>query len=472
MSSTTTFQSRARPTPAPVLLLVVHAAVLALFVFQPRYSAAALAFAAAVAAGLRSPKSLAFVALGLLWVNDVIADWMPFSQATAWKDLILVIASVAAIGTAVVRRQELIPRQRLMTPLLVVVFLYLLMCAYSPSLVQALLGLKNTIFYSLWVLVLPLVIRTKRDARTLIIALFVSMAVLGLYNLWRVQLPLGAFPTRRDGRILPGWNQVHWSGSPYLIAPGLLLGMAVLPAFAGWRKWLLLLSMTVGAAGLLVAGARATTGTVLVSLLLIGAIGGRMLQTVKMVLVGLAAAVALEAAFPINLSERATSAFDTQDVSRTARERETTAVTVPYVLTHPFGEGTGTMAALYSSGGVWSSKGMDFAVQGGTIHNTFLMIAIEVGWLGAILWAWFLASCLRAAYACHRTARDPFVANLALGLFAVVAQYAMMHFFAPMLSAALISFGIWLLIGLLPVLPALERADAGEPAAGAGLAHP
>jgi hypothetical protein len=457
-----------RSSPLVAALIAAHALALALFVFEPKYGLALLLVVLGAVAGFAAPKTLAFCALGLLWVNDVISDWAPFSRLTAWKDALLLLACVIAVATAVIRRREMIPSRRVATPLLLVVLLYLLMCAYSPSASQALLGLKNTVFYALWFFVLPLIITNKRDARTLVIALFVSMVALGLYNLWRVQLPWGAFPPRRDGKILGGWSQVHWSGSPYLIAPGLVLGLALLPEFRGWRRWAMMASLTIGTAGLLTAGARATTGSVILGMMAVGVLGGHVVRTLKLVAVGVVAAVALQSVIPVNISERATSAFDTQDVSRKAREEETAAVTVPYVLTHPFGSGTGTMSALYSSGGVWNTGSLDFALQGGTIHNTFLMIAIEVGWLGAILWAVFLYGCGTEAYRWFRGTRDPFVSALALGLLGVVIQYSFLHFFAPMLSAALISYAIWPVLGLIAALPALDSEGGTAQAAPVG----
>lgn len=460
MNATSTGERSLRSTPPASALVVAHALTLALLVFEPKYGVVLFLLVLGAAAGFAAPRLLSFAALGMLWVNDVIADWFPFSRLTAWKDVLLLLVCLVAVTSAVAQRRELIPVRRVAAPLLLVILLYVLMCAYSPSVAQALLGLKNTIFYALWFFALPLVITRKRDARTLVIALFVSMTVLGLYNLWRVQLPWGAFPPRRDGKILNGWSQVHWSGSPYLIAPGLILGLALLPEFSRWRRWALIIALTLGTAGLLTAGARATTASVIVAMFVVGAFSGDIVRTAKLVGIGVVAAFALQSAIPVNITERAASALDTQDVSRQAREEETASVTVPYVLTHPFGTGTGTMSALYSTGGVWSSGNLDFAVQGGTIHNTFLLIAIEIGWAGAILWGWFLLVCIRTAHDCFRQAKDPFVANLALGLMGVAIQYSLMHFFAPMLSAALISYAIWPLLGLIVALPALDAEAA------------
>jgi O-antigen ligase len=120
------------------------------------------------------------------------------------------------------------------------------------------------------------------------------------------------------------------------------------------------------------------------------------------------------------------------------------------------------MSASYSAGGIIPS--VDAALKGGVIHNNFVFIAIEIGWTGLLAWLWMLYVAAMSCYRTFRSAKDPFVKNLSLGIFCILLDYTFMHFFAPMLTAALIGFLIWTILGLVATLPALEaeaEAEAG-----------
>jgi hypothetical protein len=194
-----------------------------------------------------------------------------------------------------------------------------------------------------------------------------------------------------------------------------------------------------------------------------GWLGRRMPQVIAAIVVFGMAGLILQSSLKVDVSDRALSTFDTQDVSRNARENENSQDMIPFVLSHPLGVGTGTMSAL-SSYKVWGSGNVPFAIQGGLIHNNLLMIAIETGWLGTAMFIWLLVALAISAVNNYRTVRDPYLKALSLALCGFVAFYLGMQVLAPMLMQPLVSYIAFALFALLVIVPDLDaRSAIGEP---------
>lgn len=447
------------PDQREALVFAAHALALFVFFYEPLAGAALLMLVVALTVGLSNSIFIASACVGLLWVNDVIADFLPYTQATAWKDVLLLLLIMGWLFRAAIHRLPLVRKSDISIPLLLFVALYAVMCLQSDSVSGAILGMKAVVFYMFWFVVLPDVVKTKDDLRVLIGALIFGTICIALYNLWRVQQPLGTFPPTRTGRMFNGILQTHHSSSGLLIPAGLFLMVTLAPLSKGWKKLALWLAVAVVVGGFLATTLRSGWGTTIVGLLMIGWLGRRVPQVIGALLVAVLAAGLLQASLQVKVTERALSTFDTQDTSRNAREAETYERMYPFVLQHPFGLGTGSMSAV-SSFKVWGGgKNIPFAIQGGLIHNNLLMIAIETGWIGPILFVWFLLSALILAVRNYRTARDPYLKAVSLALCGFVAFYMAMQVLGPVLLMPSISFIAFVMFAMLVIVPDLDVAS-------------
>jgi|GEM_PF-3968512 len=436
-------------------IIGLHALALLLFSWKPLIAGALLAVGFVLTFGLTRPIYLAAICVGMLWVNDLLADFWPMTQYTAWKDVLLFIVITGWAIRSVMLHQTPFPVSPITLPLTLVLVMYLAMTTLSASTVQAALGLKATVFYAMWYYITSDIVRTKRDLALLIGGIIFGVACMGVYNIWRYPQPIGAFPPTRLGKVLPGAAVVHWSGSAYLLPSGLLIGTAILGHVRGWLKAPLLIALLLGGVGIMLTNGRAQWFGMLVAFAVMGLSSGRLMTYAKMLVVVLIVSGIVQTVLPIKLAERAVSAFSGEDVSRNAREAETWTVTIPFVLTHPFGAGTGSLTSAYSSK-VWTKSSLDTVLRNGVIHNNILLVAIETGWLGAVAWIWFLIAAILSTWNAYRDTMDPFLRDIALGLFGVMVSYGVLNFFAPMTVAMLISFGFWVLVGLIPVIPELD----------------
>lgn len=437
-------------------IIGLHALALLLFSWKPLIAGALLAVGFVLTFGLTRPIYLAVICVGMLWVNDWLADFWPMTQYTAWKDVLLLIIIAGWALRSVMLHQTPFPVSPITLPLTLVLVMYLAMTTLSASAVQAALGLKATVFYAMWYYITSDIVKTKRDLALLIGGIVFGVACMGVYNIWRFPQPYGAFPATRLGKILPGPAVVHWSGSAYLLPSGIIIGTTVLGSLRGWPKWLMIVALMLGGIGIMLTNGRAQWFGLLVAFLAMGFVSGRLTTYLKMMFVALIISGIAQALLPIKIAERAVSAFDEQDTSRNAREAETWRVTIPFVLTHPFGAGTGSLTSAYSSK-VWTKSSLDSVTRNGVIHNNVLLVAIETGWLGAAAWVWFLIAAILSTRRLFYETVDPFLKDVSLGLFGIMLSYAVLNFFAPMTVAILISFGFWVLVGLIPVIPVLDR---------------
>jgi hypothetical protein len=341
------------------------------------------------------------------------------------------------------------------------VALYFAWCAMNPSLVGVVLGLKNVVFYVMWFFVLPDIVKTKDDVRNLLTALIFGTVCVSLYNLWRVQQPIGTFPPMRTGLLAPGVLQTHFSSSTLLIPPGLFFLVTLTPRQHGWKKAGLWMCVAIVTMGFLATTSRSPWGTTVAGLLVIAWLSRRVPQMMGILVVVGIAAIVMQASLNVDVSDRALSAFDTSDVSRNARENENSSEMIPFVLTHPVGVGTGSMSAR-SSAQVWggSSGKVPTAIQGGLIHNNLLLIAIETGWLGPIIFVWFLVSAVRLAIHNYRKAQDPFIKDVSLALCGIVVFYTGMQVLGAVLVQPSISYIIFALFALLVILPDLDQPQS------------
>lgn len=437
-------------------IIGLHALALLLFSWKPLIAGALLAVGFVLTFGLTRPIYLAAICVGMLWVNDYLADFWPMTQYTAWKDVLLLIIIAGWALRSVMLHQTPFPVSPITLPLTLVLVMYLAMTTLSASAVQAALGLKATVFYAMWYYITSDIVKTKRDLALLIGGIIFGVACMGVYNIWRFPQPYGAFPATRLGKILPGPAVVHWSGSAYLLPSGLLIGTAVLAHVRGWLKPLMIIALLLGSTGIMLTNGRAQWLGILVALAVMGYSSGRLLTYAKMLFVVLIISGVVQMVLPIKIAERAVSSLSDEDQSRNARTAETWDVTLPFVLTHPLGAGTGSITSAHSAK-VWTKSSLDLAISGGMIHNNFLLVAIETGWLGAMAWIWFLLSCIVSSYKTFLVTKSVFLKDVALSLFGVTVWYTVLNFFAPMSVSQLISFHFWILVGLIPLIPSLDK---------------
>jgi hypothetical protein len=449
---------------AALLIILLHAAALVLFVVKPLEGAVLFCVGLTVAVALGRPLPILLVSLALLWVNDPLADLYPLSQYTAWKDVLLLVVFIGWMLRSLVLRRPVVLDSPISRPLLLLVIAFLVGCINSPSMTHAVLGLKACVFYSVWYFVLPEIIRSKRDARALVMAVLFGTVCLSFYNFWAVQQPAyGIFPAGRDGRVLPGALMVHWSPSSSFLPPGILFGMVIAPRLRMWRRILVNIAVVIGVGGLVVTSGRAAWGILLITTLILSALGRRAGLT-RILLVAVIVAGVIQTQMSLDVTERAASAFESNDVSADAREAEFTTVTLPFVLSHPFGAGTGSMSAQ-GSAKVWAGgSDVDFVLQKGIIHNGFLLVAIEIGWVGLAAYIWMLIAAMAASWRAYKKARDPFVKDLALSCLGIVFFFTAMNFALSILTTALIGYDIWVFLGLITLLPRLD--DEATNAAG------
>ncbi|HEY3268020.1 MAG TPA: hypothetical protein VGM37_13930 [Armatimonadota bacterium] len=456
-------QPKSAPDATSALIIALHAAALLLYFVKPLYGAALMAVAVAVAMSLARPLVIAAFCMAFLWVNAVMGDFMPTTQFTAWKDVLLLLVLGGWLMRCIALRRPLVIRHRIAIPLTLIVLYFFAMCVLTPDYRQAILGLKNTVFYMAWFYVLPDMVRSKDDVRTLLAAILFGAFCLGVYDVWRSTMPIGYFPPGRDGRTLPGALMLHFSGTSIFLAPGVILAIATAPSYRSWHRVLVYVVVMIALAGIIAALARgvwACTSIAFAGMM----IWSRRTQLVQAAVLALIAASVVQAVFPLNVAERAASAFDTEDVSRNDRELEFSTVTLPFVLSHPFGAGTGSMSAVGSIQ-VWGGGSpADMLLGRGRIHNGFLLVAIELGWLGLGIYLWFLGTVLYTSMELYRNSRDPYIRDLALGLFGVMIFFVIYNFSGPMLTTPLFSYNIWALVGLLVILPSLDDAPALEAA--------
>lgn len=445
-------------------IIGLHALALLLFSWKPLIAGALLAVGFVLTFGLTRPIYLAAICVGMLWVNDYLADFWPFAQYTAWKDVLLIAIAVGWFFRSVMLNRTPFPLNGLTLSLTVVIVFFLMNTMLSNSFIQAALGLKATVFYTIWYFITPEIVKSKRDVALLVGALMFGVACVGVYNMWRFPQPFGAFPMTRVGKVLPGASVVHWSGSKNLLAIGMLIGTTVLGCTRGWLRFLTVVAMLLGGIGFILTDGRAQFLAVVVAFMAMGFLSGRLGSYVKMLFAAIFLAAILQSIYPMQIAERAVSAFSAEDVSREDREAETKEVALPYVLTHPFGAGTGALSSG-SSSKVWAKSKVDTLLASGYVHNNFLFVAIETGWLGLAVWLWFLTAVILSARKAFLVARDPFLRELALGLFGVMVAYAVLNMFAPVLIVGLISFQFWVLLGLIPVIQTLgsQQEPGTEP---------
>lgn len=451
------------PNGVAWLIIALHAAALILFIVSPLAGVVTLAIGSAVAIGVGRPMPVLLLCVGMLWINQPLSDFFPLQTYTAWKDVLLVLVILGWMTRNIVWRRATVINHPISIPLLLFVLTFLASCVLSPSITHAVLGLKATVFYASWYFVLPDIVKSRKDLRNLVGAVCFGTVSMAIYNMWAVQQRFGVFPPGRDGRILPGALVVHWGASNELLPLGILLALVIAPHLALWKRIALDAIVVLGTAGLLATAARASWG-VLIGTVIVMSIASRRIGFARLLIVALIAGGVLQSTLALKVTERASSAFEGNDVSAEERETEFSTVTLPFVLSHPFGAGTGSMSAK-GSAKVWGGGGgVDLILQKGFIHNGFLLVAIEVGWLGLAFYLWMLGAAVSSAYKVFKTARDPLIRDSALACGGIVVFYALLHFAAPMLTTALISFDIWIILGLIVILPKLDQPPHELPA--------
>ena len=450
-----------RPDTIAMLIIALHASALVVYLFQPLIGGILFAIGVALAVGVSRPLPTMLFAVAFLWVNNPLSDFYPMSQYTAWKDVLILFVLTGWMFRNLMLRRPLAIDHPITRPLLLLILAFLAGCVLSPSPTHAILGLKACVFYAIWYFALPDIIHTKRDARAVVVAVLFCTVCLSLYNIWAVQQPWGTFPVGRIGRMLPGALMVHWSPSSAFLPPGILFGMVIAPRLRLWRRLLVDAAVVIGVAGLVVTTGRASWGILLATTVVLSIVSRRA-ATVRVLIVAIIVAGVLQSTMSLKVADRAASAFESNDVSAEARETEFSTVTLPFVLAHPFGAGTGSMSAK-GSAQVWAGgSDVDLVLQNGIIHNGFLLVAIEAGWIGLLAFVWMLLAAIITAWQAYQRSSDPLVKDLALSCLGIVIFFTAMNFAALMLTTALISFDIWIFLGLIALLPRLDAESANS----------
>lgn len=444
-----------RPNSLVFIIIALHVVALIVFFVSPLAAIVLLAGASAVTVGIGRPMPVLLLCVGMLWVNQPLADFFPLKPYTAWKDVLLVLVIAGWMLRNVAWRRQLVIDHPISVPMLLFILTFVASCVFSPSTTHAILGLKATVFYAAWYFVLPDIIKSRKDVSALIVAVIFGTVCLSIYNMWAVQQPFGTFPPGQIGRILPGALVVHWGSSNQILPVGILFALVLAPRLKLWMRLALDASVIVGVAGLIATTARGSWAMLIVTVVIMSMVSRR-IGFARILIVALVAGGLLQSTLSLKVADRASSAFESNDVSAEAREAEFSTVTLPFVLAHPFGAGTGSMSAK-GSAKVWGGGAVDLILQKGFIHNGFLLVAIEAGWLGLAFYLWMLGAAIVSAFKVFRTARDPLIREVALACMGIVVFYTGFHLGAAMLTTALISFDIWIILGLIVLLPSLDQ---------------
>ncbi len=123
---------------------------------------------------------------------------------------------------------------------------------------------------------------------------------------------------------------------------------------------------------------------------------------------------------------------------------------LPEIAQRPFGFGINT-----SGGGarrVSGGEGVRGSVVGVPTDNYYFKVALEMGWVGLVLWLWLNLALLLHAFRVHHRLRDPQLKAIALGTASVLVAIAVGALSNDILAQKPIAELFWLCAGLVVVL--------------------
>jgi len=91
---------------------------------------------------------------------------------------------------------------------------------------------------------------------------------------------------------------------------------------------------------------------------------------------------------------------------------------IPEIAKRPFGYGINTSGG--NGAKVAGSQSVRDSVVGVPTDNYFFKVALEMGWVGLILFTWLHLLAIYETYKVYRKTRDPYLKAIALGLFGVL----------------------------------------------------
>lgn len=394
-------------------------------------------------------------------VSQVIADFLPESQLTLWRDFML----MGLFGLWVLRRQlernQRVPNSVLGSATLPMLFVCLsVLCGVGLGLlqrsaVQVLFGVKVLVFYLPLSIMIADQVKTARDAQRVARVIVVAAVWASAYMVFKYLAPADFYPQydrfHRDigsqafGRLMTT-DLVRLNA----------LTLPVLGALVAWRaqslKWRVLGSM-----GFLF-------------LLCVLAIGGKRFVLIAAA-VGVVVVVWLTRRWHLGvvlicglllafwfLPERGYDRWlwlvEGQDRSSDLRVEELQSFWFPYVLSHPMGSGVGTFSAISGFSAAWEGVGHGFTtvwwrgVEFSQVHNGFLLVYAELGIVGLLSYLWWIWSVVRGCFRTIRVVRDGTVRVVAVGVISTLVTFVVHDLAAPGIITFPVSFYFWAFCGL------------------------
>ena len=221
-----------------------------------------------------------------------------------------------------------------------------------------------------------------------------------------------------------------WFGHQNLL--GMITHFVVYPAFAlflaGYRVKSTALAVL---AALLVAFAgasRATIGLMAAGLVLTIVLSCYQRMSGRKMAVGIAALIGLAAVSPLLYSavERRSSA--TREGSSEERRRMMSAASM-IIADHPQGVGANRYVLTTNVGGFSGRAGIAWTSSAAPVHNTYYLVAAEMGWIGLLGLVSFLLAAIAKAFQAMRRARGTFLGEYATGLAVTFIMVAIHSYF-------------------------------------------
>lgn len=214
-----------------------------------------------------------------------------------------------------------------------------------------------------------------------------------------------------------------------------LLGMAshfvIYPAFAlllaGRYQWRALLALFAALMVAYAGGSRATIGLMVAGFIATALLSMRFRMSGRKVGFAVAAMIGIAAASPFLLSavdRRSTEARESSNAERDKMEKAATMIIADY----PFGVGANRYVIVTNVGGYSARAGVGWngANRAALVHNTYYLVAAEMGWLGLASWLGLMTSILALAFGAIPRATSASEGEMAAGLcvsFMVVAVH-------------------------------------------------
>jgi hypothetical protein len=143
---------------------------------------------------------------------------------------------------------------------------------------------------------------------------------------------------------------------------------------------------------------------------------------------------------------------------------------VPEIAKRPFGYGINTSGG--NGAKVAGGQQLRDSVVGVPTDNYFFKVALEMGWVGLILFTWLHVLAIIETYKVYRKTRDPFLKAIALGLFGVLFCLFTGGFSNDLHSQKPLAEFFWIALGLVMLIGQRQAQPAPTPRVMAMLALP